>query len=88
QICKVQVAGEIGADTVLIQARNGSTMRLTALDVVPGHETAMGQRFIDRYARGGAAIGKFRSRDVALRRAHALCRKLTQAAGAQSMAVR
>jgi len=78
EVCKVQVAGERGAETLLIHARRGTVVRLTALDVRPGQEQLIAQSFIKLYAHGGAAIGHYHTRTAALREAHALCKRITQ----------
>jgi hypothetical protein len=78
-VCKVQVAGSNGTSTLLIRSREGNTVRLTALDVVPDREDQLRRMFIATYAKGGRLIGKYESRDAAVTKAHAMCRQLTEA---------
>lgn len=77
QTCKVRVAGDAGASTLLIRSVAGDTLNLTALDVRRGQEDWMEKSFIAAYAKGGRTIGTYPSRDQALKQAHALCHEAT-----------
>lgn len=79
EICKVRVAGSQGSSTLLISSRQGSTVHLTALDVIPGREEQLSRRFISAYAQGGHTIGSFASREHAVAEARAMCKQLTEA---------
>lgn len=79
QTCKVRVAGDAGASTLLIRSVAGDTLNLTALDVRRGQEDWMEKNFIAAYAKGGRTIGTYPSRDKALKQAHALCNEATGA---------
>jgi hypothetical protein len=79
EVCKVQVAGPQGSETLLIRSREGSTVNLTALDVLPGQKDRMKDTFISSYAKGGRTIATYRSRAEAVNEARTMCRQLTSA---------
>jgi len=78
-VCKVQIAGPQSSETLLIRSRNGSTVHLTALNVLPGQKDRMENIFISAYAKGGRTIATYRSRDKAVNDARTMCQQLTSA---------
>lgn len=77
ELCQIRVAGQGGQRALLIRSREGTTLNLTALDVIPGREQEMARRFIAAYASGGEPIGAYPSRDTAVKVARAMCDRAT-----------
>lgn len=71
--CTVSIASFGGSRTVLIRAKKGQTVSLTALDVEPKDADDMVRGFIAQYAPGGAAIGTYDNRRAALSEAYRRC---------------
>lgn len=76
-VCKVQIAGPQSSETLLIRSREGGTVHLTALNVLPGQKDRMENIFISAYAKGGRTIATYRSRDEAVNDARTMCQQLT-----------
>jgi hypothetical protein len=71
--CRIFTASYGGTRNVLVSARIGPELHLTALQVLDGQERSLAMAFIADHAPGGELVGLFASRSEALTRARELC---------------
>ena len=76
--CQVQVASYGPGKTILIETIRGDTVRLTALEVIPGFEKSMAESFIATYAPTGRTLASFPSSQTAIAEAQAICKRITK----------
>lgn len=76
--CHVQVASHGPGKTLLIETVRGNTVRLTALEVIPGFEQSMAESFIATYAPTGRTLASFPSSQSAIAEAQAICKRITK----------
>jgi hypothetical protein len=78
QDCRVRIASYGAGRTLLIESIRGTTLNLTALEVVPGFEASLAQSFIATYAPAGRTLASFPNSAAAIAEAHAICRRVTK----------
>ena len=71
--CRIFTASYGGTRNVLVSARIGPELHLTALQVLDGEERTLAAAFIADHAPGGELVGSFATRAEALTRARDLC---------------
>ncbi|MEQ1697809.1 MAG: glucosaminidase domain-containing protein [Hyphomicrobiaceae bacterium] len=71
--CRIYSASYGGTESVLIRARSGSEVRLTAVTVVADERRSMAENFIATHAPGGEVVGHYDSKAAAVSAAKGMC---------------
>ena len=71
--CRIYSASYGGTESVLIQSRNGSEVRLTAVTVVAAERRSMAENFIATHAPGGEVVGHYDTKAAAVSAAKGMC---------------
>ena len=71
--CRIFSASYGGSQAVLIRAKAGSEIQLTALTVEERSSRSMAESYLASHARGGEVLGSYESQDQALTAARRLC---------------
>ena len=71
--CRIYSASYGGTESVLIQSRNGTEVRLTAVTVVAAERRSMAESFIATHAPGGEVVGHYDTRAAAISAARGMC---------------
>ncbi|MEQ1649609.1 MAG: hypothetical protein ABL898_13565 [Hyphomicrobiaceae bacterium] len=73
KVCRVMMASFGGTAAVLIRSETETAITMTALEVEATQDTAQAQRYMDVHAKGGAIIGRFKTRGDAVETGYKRC---------------